>query len=104
MLEALDQHMADMPGVCWDKPAGGMYVWLRLPEHIDTSESGELWQLATQHGVLYVPGHHCYPAEGQKIESNTMRLSFGVQSPESIREGIGRLAEAINELVGLASR
>jgi 2-aminoadipate transaminase len=104
MLAALDQHMADMPGVHWEKPAGGMYVWLRLPEHIDTSEQGELWQLATQHGVLYVPGHHCYPAEGQKVERNTMRLSFGVQSPESIRTGIGRLAEAIEELVGLTSR
>ncbi len=64
---------------------GGMYVWLRLPEHIDTSEQGELWPLATQHGVLYVPGHHCYPSEGQAVERNTMRLSFGVQSPESIR-------------------
>ena len=104
MLDALEQHMADLPGVHWDKPAGGMYVWLRLPEHIDTSEQGELWKLATQHGVLYVPGHHCYPSEGQKVERNTMRLSFGVQSPESIRTGIERLAEAIGELVGLASR
>lgn len=104
MLSALEQHMAGMPGVHWDKPAGGMYVWLRLPEHIDTSEQGELWQLATRHGVLYVPGHHCYPSEGQKVERNTMRLSFGVQSPDSIRAGIGRLAEAIGELVGLASR
>jgi len=104
MLEALDEHMADLPGVHWDKPAGGMYVWLRLPEHMDTSEQGELWQLATKHGVLYVPGHHCYPSEGQKVENNTMRLSFGVQSPDSIRAGIGRLAEAIGELVGLASR
>ena len=104
MLSALDQHMAGMPGVHWDKPAGGMYVWLRLPESMDTSEQGELWQLATQHGVLYVPGHHCYPTEGQQVERNTMRLSYGVQSPESIRTGIGRLAEAVEELVGLASR
>ena len=104
MLESLDKHMADMPGVDWDAPAGGMYVWLRLPEHIDTSEQGELWQLATQHGVLYVPGHHCYPGEGQKTEYNTMRLSFGVQSPGSIRQGISRLSEAIEELVGLASQ
>ncbi len=104
MLAALDEHMAALPGVRWDKPAGGMYVWLRLPEHVDTSEQGELWQLATEHGVLYVPGHHCYPTEGQKVERNTMRLSFGVQSPESIRTGIARLAEAIEELVGLASR
>lgn len=100
MLSALELNMADIPGVHWDKPAGGMYVWLRLPEQMDTSEQAELWRLATEHGVLYVPGHHCYPSEGQKVERNTMRLSFGVQSPESIRTGIQRLAEAIKELVG----
>ncbi len=102
MVDALSEHMADIPGVRWHKPTGGMYVWLRLPEHIDTSEQGELWPLATQHGVLYVPGHHCYPSEGQAVERNTMRLSFGVQSPESIRTGIGRLAEAIGELVAVS--
>ena len=97
MLEALEEHMSDIPGVHWDKPAGGMYVWLRLPEHMDASEQGELWRLATEHGVLYVPGHHCYAAEGQSVECNTIRLSFGVQTPESIRTGIERLAQAIEE-------
>lgn len=100
MLEALDEHMADLSGVCWDKPEGGMYVWLRLPKSMNASEQGELWRLATEHGVLYVPGHHCYAAEGQAVEHNTIRLSFGVQPPDSIRTGIGRLAQAIEELMG----
>jgi len=102
MLEALNEHMADVPGVHWDKPAGGMYVWLRLPEHMDASEQGELWRLATEHGVLYVPGHHCFAAEGQAVECNTIRLSFGVQTPESIRAGIERLAHAVKELSAIA--
>ncbi len=102
MLQALDEHMSDLPGVQWDNPAGGMYVWLRLPEHMDASEQGDLWQLATEQGVLYVPGHHCFAAEGQPVEFNTIRLSFGVQNPESIRTGIQRLAQAIKELSAMA--
>jgi 2-aminoadipate transaminase len=98
MLAAMDQHMSDLPGVQWAKPHGGLYVWLRLRKDIDASESGRLWQLATEHGVLYVPGHHCYPAEGQVVERNSLRLSFGVQSADRIRSGIERLAVAIREL------
>ncbi len=101
MGEALQEHLGDTPGVRWNKPEGGMYFWLLLPEHIDTSDNGELWRLATEHGVLYVPGNYCYPSEGQPMERNTMRLSFGVQSPDSIRAGIGRLAEAIHEVLAL---
>ena len=99
MRESLELHFADTPGVKWDQPDGGMYFWLRLPEHIDTAEQGALWRLATNHGVLYVPGHYCYPSEGQPIERNTMRLSYGVQSPEGIRNGIERLAAAVQEVI-----
>ncbi len=99
MLSALEQQLGDLPGVHWRKPQGGLYVWLSLPEGIDTSEHGELWQRATQSGVLYVPGSYCYPTEGEAIRTNTMRLSFGVQSSEGITEGIGRLAIAIRSVM-----
>ncbi len=98
MLTAMDRCLRDVPGVRWAQPHGGLYVWLRLPTKMDASESGPLWQLATQNGVLYVPGHHCYPPEGQPVERNTLRLSFGVQTPESIETGIERLAAAIKQL------
>ncbi len=101
MLESLKLHFAKIPGASWDQPQGGMYFWLRLPGHIDTSEQGELWKHATGQGVLYVPGHYCYPSEGQPSERNTMRLSFGVQPPEGIRHGIERLAVAVHEVLGL---
>lgn len=99
MLTALQAEMGDIPGVHWRKPSGGLYVWLTLPEHISASEGAQLWQIATQYGVLYVPGDYCYPAEGQAVEYNTIRLSFGVQSPEGIAVGIQKLAQAVREVI-----
>ncbi len=98
MLQALDAELGDVPGVSWRHPQGGLYVWLTLPEEIDASESGELWRQATQSGVLYVPGHYCFPTEGCPVQRNTIRLSFGVQSSSGIQEGIHRLATAIRSV------
>jgi 2-aminoadipate transaminase len=94
-LTALDAEASSLPGVSWRHPQGGLYVWLNLPEHIDASESGPLWKAATDEGVLYVPGHHCFPSEGQPILRNTIRLSFGVLGPEKLAEGVQRLCRAI---------
>jgi 2-aminoadipate transaminase len=99
MLVALDRDASDLPGVQWRKPTGGLYVWLTLPAGIDASEEGLLWQRAVESGVLYVPGHYCYPSEGVPVQRNTIRLSFGVQSPERIDEGVRRLAEAVRSLM-----
>ncbi len=98
MLSALQLYLGDVTGVTWREPQGGLYVWLTLPEQIDASNNGELWKRATAAGVLYVPGGYCYPPEGVPAEANTMRLSYGVQSCEGIREGISRLATAIREV------
>ncbi len=97
-LQALDSHASDLPGVSWRHPRGGMYVWLTLPESMDASEKGELWRVATEKGVLYVPGHYCFPSEGEPIHSNTIRLSFGVLTEEKIRLGVERLCSAIRLL------
>lgn len=99
MLAAMDEHLRAIAGVQWACPNGGLYVWLSLPEHIDASESGRLWRSATEKGVLYVPGHYCYPEHGQPVAKNTLRLSFGVQDAASLRTGIQRLATAIAECV-----
>jgi 2-aminoadipate transaminase len=81
--------------VQWRRPAGGLYVWLRLPDGIDTGMRGRLFDLAMQEGVLYVPGEYCYPLEGEPAAKNTIRLSFGVQSCAKIEEGVEKLSRAI---------
>lgn len=100
MLNALELHFKDAEGVHWRVPEGGLYIWLTLPEHIDTSEESELWEESLRQGVLYVPGHHCFPTydgEGlyQPPPKNTIRLSFGVQDLAGIEQGIQKLAAAL---------
>jgi DNA-binding transcriptional MocR family regulator len=47
--------------------------------------------------MLYVPGQYCFPNEGEPIQDNTMRLSFGVQTMARIRQGMQALAKAIHQ-------
>ncbi len=99
MLTAIDQYIGAIDGVTWVRPRGGLYVWLELPPAIDTGPDGVLADRAVSEGVLYVPGQYCYPSSGSPVKRNTMRLSFGVQSPERIVEGIEKLGRAIRSVL-----
>jgi 2-aminoadipate transaminase len=98
MLAAADESFGDLPGTSWLSSQGGLYVWMSLDESIDTGPDGRLLDLSLQEGVLYVPGEYCYPGDGTKSRRNQMRLSFGVQTPEGIRAGMGALRRAIDRL------
>jgi 2-aminoadipate transaminase len=98
MLAAADEHLAPFEGVRYRRPSGGLYLWLELPEHIDTGTEGQLFNRAMDAGVLYVPGRYCYPLEGERPRDNRIRLSFGVQSEDNIRRGIAALAGAIRQV------
>jgi 2-aminoadipate transaminase len=98
MLDAADKFLGPLEGVHWERPTGGLYVWLHLPEQVDTGPEGPLFDIAVREGVLYVPGQFCYPREGEPVRKNTIRLSFGVQSCQGIRLGMEALARAIGQL------
>jgi 2-aminoadipate transaminase len=97
MLDAMDDELADIDGVSWIRARGGLYVWLKVGA-VETSSQGPLFQRALDEGVLYVPGIHCYPQHGEPAHHDMIRLSFGVQTPERIREGIAALGRAIREI------
>jgi 2-aminoadipate transaminase len=94
MLDAADRFLAPIDGVRWVRPRGGLYVWLRLPETIDTGLSGPLFDRAVEEGTLYIPGEYCYP-DVPDPRRNMIRLSFGIQSCDGIHRGIESLARAI---------
>ncbi len=98
-LAAADEHLKPIEAVRYRRPQGGLYVWLELPEHVDTGTDGTLFQRAMDAGVIYVPGRYCYPGEGERPRDNTIRLSFGVQSAANIRRGVEALAGAIRTTV-----
>jgi 2-aminoadipate transaminase len=83
MLEALQRHFP--PSVHWNRPEGGMFIWVQLPTHID---SAELLQAAIEQHVAFVPGTPFYANEAQP---NTLRLSFVTVPPAKIEAGIARL-------------
>jgi len=96
-LVAADRHLARIDGVRWIRPTGGLYLWVALPEHIDTGLDGPLFDRAIDEGMMYVPGVYCYPTDGTPPSHNMIRLSFGIQSPEEIERGIAALARAIQK-------
>ena len=96
MVDQLEKRLGDDPNCRWIDPAGGLYVWLTLPDTVDTGPSSTLFHESLEQGVLYVPGQYCYPSEGAEVGTNTMRLSFGVQDEAGIRKGIDLLANAIS--------
>jgi DNA-binding transcriptional MocR family regulator len=87
MLEALQDFM---PAGCrWTTPQGGFFVWLTLPEGLD---SKAMAPRAIANRVAYVPGTGFF-ADGSGREH--MRLSFCYPEPARIREGIRRLAAVV---------
>lgn len=91
LLAALDEYMP--AGVTWTRPEGGFFVWLTLPESIDTYP---LLYKGIDAGVVFVPGAAFSAAEGP---SNKLRLAFSAVPPAELREGVKRLAPVLAEAV-----
>jgi 2-aminoadipate transaminase len=87
MLNALTQHFP--ANVTWNRPEGGMFIWVQLPAHVD---SMALLQKAIAMNVAFVPGA---PFFANAPQANTLRLSFVTVSPAKIEEGIARLGALI---------
>jgi len=99
MLSAADKYCADIAGVEWLHPHGGLYVWMKTPDSVQTGFESPLFQRAVRHEkVMYVPGELCYAGPLEDRPRNRMRLSYGVLTPEKIDEGIKRLADAIRHV------
>ena len=105
MLAAADEFFSELPGVSWLRPNGGLYVWMTLPDEIETGFDSPLFQRASKsEGVMYVPGEISYP-DGSPLQRRTqMRLSFGVESPAAIRDGMLRLSRAVSYIMGCLRR
>ncbi|PLX16267.1 MAG: aminotransferase, partial [Marinilabiliales bacterium] len=89
MVNALRKYMPE--GVTWSEPSGGVFLWVKLPEHMDAKD---LIEQAAENKVIYVTGKpfHC-DGSGR----NTLRLNYSFPSMEQIETGISRLAETIKK-------
>ena len=84
MLESLEEHLGGV--ATWNRPEGGYFLWLELPEDVD---AGELLGRAEQAGVTFVKGADFGGPP------NSARLAFSFVSPDEIRLGVERLAACL---------
>ncbi len=94
MLDALEEYFP--PEATWTHPDGGFFVWVSLPDYVDT---GSMLTTALENGVTYTPGDSFYP--GGSAGKNSMRIAFCYEEPEKLREAIRRLSVVINERLEL---
>lgn len=94
LVQALQTHFGD--AVTYDVPPGGIFLWVKFPEHIDT-EKVEAAALAE--GVAFNPG--CHWAADPDAARNYLRLCFALASDALIEEGVAKLAQVFRQETGI---
>jgi 2-aminoadipate transaminase len=93
MLVALEEFLPREAS--WTRPQGGLFIWARLPDYIDTSD---LLARALREHVAFVPGRAAY-LDGRG--GSEMRLNFSGVGEDEIREGVRRIGKVVSEQVAL---
>lgn len=75
--------------VTWEKPRGGMFLWVNLPENVDAEK---LLALCVKEGVAFVPGK---PFFAEEAKVNTMRLNYTLLNQDDTQLAITRLGKAL---------
>jgi 2-aminoadipate transaminase len=88
-LGAMSRNFPDELGVTWTKPEGGLFLWVTLPEKIDTLK---LFHQAIKYKVAFVPGNVFY---GENPANNHMRVNFSYASKAQLTEAVKRLAACV---------
>jgi 2-aminoadipate transaminase len=91
MLAALEEHFPQ--DVSFTHPAGGLFLWVELPEGMNARW---LLERAIEEDVAFVPGESFFPGGGHE---NTLRLNFSAMPEERITDGIQRLGGVLVNLL-----
>lgn len=89
MMSAMKKYFPE--GYICNKPKGGMFAWVTLPEGIDTET---MFLDAIKEKVAYVHGKAFHVDGGG---GRSMRLNFSYSTNEQIEEGIRRLGNVIKK-------
>ena len=96
MLASLEEHFP--PGATWTRPEGGLFLWVTLPDGLDTTD---LLAKALSRNVAFVPGRAAY-LDGRGGAS--LRLNFSGVGEDDIREGVRRIGAVVHEQIELLDR
>ncbi len=87
LLAALDQYFGDIAQ--WNVPAGGFYIWLRLPTNVNVHR---LFTLALREQILIHPGY-MYDRQA----SHHIRLSYSYADMKQLEQSIYRLRQLVKQ-------
>ncbi len=91
-LGTMREHFPEETGVTWTVPEGGLFLWVSMPQEIDTAE---LFFKAIEHKVAFVPGEQFY---GENPARNHIRINFSFVAKEQLAEAVRRLAGCLRSL------
>lgn len=94
LMQALAMQFG--PAATFDDPAGGIFLWIGLPDTVDTTR---LTQVALESGVSINPGTEWMTDAG--IGQRRIRLCFAHPSEQVLRDGVARLAEVCRREFGV---
>ena len=90
MIAAMEQEFPS--ALAWNRPSGGMFLWVTLPTHWDAKE---ILERCLEQNVAFVPGQEFFPDGSGR---NTLRMNFSSPSLENIREGVKRMGKVLKEI------
>ena len=90
-LDTMADHFPDGDGFSWTQPEGGLFLWVTVPEKIDTLQ---LFHEAIKFKVAFVPGNAFF---AENHEKNHMRINFSYPSKEQLTEAVKRLSVCIQD-------
>jgi len=94
LMESLNEHFGT--AVEFDDPKGGIFLWVKLPDGVDTMK---LYEPALAAGVAINPGPQWSVNQGHA--RSRMRLCFASPSHEEIHQGVAALAEVCRREFGV---
>jgi 2-aminoadipate transaminase len=94
LMESLKEHFG--AAAEFDDPKGGIFLWIKLPDHVDTMK---LYEPALAAGVAINPGPQW--SVNKEHSRSRLRLCFASPSHEEIHQGVAALAEVCRREFGL---
>jgi 2-aminoadipate transaminase len=97
LMEAINEQFGTAAE--FDDPKGGIFLWVKLPDQVDTQK---LFALALAAGVAINPGAEW--STDKAHGRSRARLCFANSSHEAIRAGVATLAEVCRREFGVPAR
>ncbi|MDA8421795.1 MAG: PLP-dependent aminotransferase family protein [Nitrospiraceae bacterium] len=92
MIAAMEQEFPS--ALAWNRPSGGMFLWVTLPTRWDAKE---ILERCLEQNVAFVPGQEFFPDGSGR---NTLRMNFSSPSLGNIGEGVKRMGKVLKEIRG----